>query len=148
MTCDANLLADLDPFVAHNQITDYTHPLDPWGNSMLGVDSGGQQCFWGNTALQNNDAISRTCGRVYGYGGPELILDDQGVPGFSVPDRAINFQACRYLTHDPDVGVRDLSQPGVVLADGTTDGGCHAVPAAACGRGSLVSEVSALRSRL
>ena len=32
-----NLLQDVNPFAAHDQIVEYVRPLDPWGNSMLGL---------------------------------------------------------------------------------------------------------------
>ena len=38
----SNLLDDVNPFVRHENMVEYVHPLDPWGNSMLGIDNGGQ----------------------------------------------------------------------------------------------------------
>ena len=44
----------MDPFVAHPQLRDYTHVLDPYGNA-LGVDVG-RSCLYGRTALNRSRA--------------------------------------------------------------------------------------------
>ena len=76
---NANILDDVDPTTEHPQITDYTHPIDPWGSAMLGVDNG-KVCFWGATDLSfANSSAREYCGRVYGYTGPTLIAAQAGV---------------------------------------------------------------------
>eukprot|EP00964_Phaeocystis_antarctica_P050713 scaffold29523_cov69-Phaeocystis_antarctica.AAC.2 len=76
---NANILDDVDPTTEHPQITDYTHPIDPWGSAMLGVDNG-KVCFWGATDLAfANSSAREYCGRVYGYTGPTLIAAQAGV---------------------------------------------------------------------
>ena len=76
---DANILDDVDPTTEHPQITDYTHPIDPWGSATLGVDNG-KVCFWGATDLADANSSAREyCGRVYGYTGPTLIAAQAGV---------------------------------------------------------------------
>ena len=127
---DADILADVDPTVAHANIVDYTHPLDPWGNTVLGVDNGGSVCFWGNAGLQAADSALEYCSRVYGYTGPTLIAAQGGVylPGGADSDVGLNFRRCRYFTHDAEATLLALQQSGVVDADGTTDGGCRATP--------------------
>ena len=127
---DADILADVDPTVAHASIVDYTHPLDPYGNTMLGVDNGSSVCFWGNAGLQVADSALEYCSRVYGYTGPTLLAAQGGVflPGGADSDVALDFKRCRYFTHDAEATLLALQQPGVVLADGTTDGGCRATP--------------------
>ena len=76
---DANILDDVDPTTEHPQITDYTHPIDPWGSATLGVDNG-KVCFWGATDLAlANSSAREYCGRVYGYTGPTLIAAQAGV---------------------------------------------------------------------
>ena len=64
---------------SEDQITDYTHPIDPWGSATLGVDNG-KVCFWGATDLAlANSSAREYCGRVYGYTGPTLIAAQAGV---------------------------------------------------------------------
>ena len=76
---NANILDDVDPATEHPQITDYTHPIDPWGSATLGVDNG-KVCFWGATDLSfANSSAREYCGRVYGYTGPTLIAAQSGV---------------------------------------------------------------------
>ena len=106
------------------------HPLDPWGNSMLGVDNGGNVCFWGSTGLQAADSAFEYCSRAYGYTGPTLIAAQGGIflPGGADSTAALEFQRCRYFTHDAEATLLALEQSGVLLADGTTDGGCRAAP--------------------
>ena len=79
VSTDANILDDVDPTTEHPQITDYTHPIDPWGSATLGVDNG-KVCFWGATDLAlANSSAREYCGRVYGYTGPTLIAAQAGV---------------------------------------------------------------------
>ena len=135
-------------------MTDYTHPLDPWGNSMLGVDVGGKVCFWGSTGYQDNqetDGAYQFCSKIYGYPGPNLLLDGGPVPGFSVDGRLVNFKACRFFTHNSVMTVKWLSTPGVLNADGTTDGGCRDVqnipkddPDGVCPTGEMANDAFAL----
>lgn len=127
---DANILNDVDPSVQHSQITDYTHPLDPWGNAILGVDNG-RVCLWGSTDLSfTNSSAREYCGRVYGYSGPTLIAAQGGAyfPGGADSTAGLDFRRCRYFTHDAEATLLALQQPGVVNSDGTTDGGCRDVP--------------------
>lgn len=97
---NADILADVDPMVAHANIIDYTHPLDPWGNLMLGVDNGGGVCFWGNAGLQAGDSALEYCGRVYGYTGPTLIAaqGEHLLPGGADANVALDFKRYRYIT--------------------------------------------------
>ncbi|KAL7565849.1 hypothetical protein ACA910_007408 [Epithemia clementina (nom. ined.)] len=54
---NAELLSSVNPFVPQNQLTEYVHPLDPWGNALLGRDNGGHVCFWGSTnAVRQQEA--------------------------------------------------------------------------------------------
>ncbi|KAL7568048.1 hypothetical protein ACA910_020768 [Epithemia clementina (nom. ined.)] len=54
---NAALLTSVNPFLPQNQLTDYVHPLDPWGNALLGRDNGGHVCFWGSTnAVRQQEA--------------------------------------------------------------------------------------------
>jgi len=126
---NAHLLDDLEPWATHDQIIDYTHPLDPWGSAMLGVDNG-QVCFWGTPGLHAADAAHKYCSRVWGLTGPTLIAAQGGIfiPGGASSSDALNFKRCRYFTHDPEASLLALEQPGVVFANGTTDGGCRPVP--------------------
>mmetsp|Transcript_28448 Transcript_28448/g.69224 ORF Transcript_28448/g.69224 Transcript_28448/m.69224 type:complete len:321 (+) Transcript_28448:452-1414(+) len=72
----ANFLQDVDPAVAHDHITEYVHPLDPWGNSMLGQDNGGQACYYGTSYLSRPHPTFKYCSEIYGWSGPTLIANE------------------------------------------------------------------------
>lgn len=98
----------VNPFLPQNQLLEYVHPLDPWGNAMLGRDNGGHVCFWGtSTALQHEEGLNEEteeeeeeaenntsfeshqvtkdaaytyCSRIYGYRGPLLMAANVDAP--------------------------------------------------------------------
>lgn len=131
----ANILDDVDVFVAHEHMQEYVHPLDPWGNSMLGVDvSGGQTCFWGkvksspkgDTHLTNIETTAdRYCSHVYGYSGPVLIAAEADMLARDVDHELKHqFRRCRYYTHAMESILINLGDE--LLDDGTTLSGCSA----------------------
>ena len=66
---DANLLLDVDPYINHPQITEYTHYLDPWGQA-LGREVG-NVCLYGKTGLAESET-KKQCEKSWGY--PGILL--------------------------------------------------------------------------
>lgn len=135
---NANLLDTIDPFTQHDNLIDYSHPLDPWGNAMLGIDNGGSVCFWGNAMLSQQsltDGSYRYCSQIYGYSGPTLIANEAGVlwdfegDGQEATDLEDNFLRCRYFTHSAETILLALLREDILMENGTTDGGCRQIPA-------------------
>lgn len=129
---NGNFLEDVDPFVRHENMVEYVHPLDPWGNSMLGMDNGNSVCYWGKLEAKLAEA-SRSdvledfnvgayhyCSKIYGWPGPSIIAAQAGLSGDNELRR--NFQRCRYFTHMAETILFGLEKN--LLEDGTTDGGC------------------------
>lgn len=133
-----DILEDLDPFLEYEKMVEYVHPLDPWGNAMLGLDNGKDVCFFGTKALREAEAMLRFdgaykyCSRVYGWSGPTIIVARNGITGPGGPsnphelDR--NFARCRYFTHQAASMLLALQADGALDADGTPDGGCRRIP--------------------
>lgn len=137
------ILDDVDPFVPHPDMTDYVHPLDPWGHTMLGLDNGGKVCFWGTSALKRaeeegpeaTDGAYKYCSRVYGYSAPAIILARVGMSlplgGGNVHDaERLNkdFRRCRYFTHMAETTLLTLQADGILDDNGIPDGGCRDLP--------------------
>jgi hypothetical protein len=126
------LLAHVSAYVLADR---YVHPLDPWGNAMLGEETASTQCFFGNSGLHASppDAAFKYCSRVYGYTGPTVIAAQSGirVPGGPVGDVTQlknDFALCKYYTHLAQSMYVHLQMPGVLHANGSTDGGCTTTP--------------------
>jgi len=147
MWSDSNLLDDVDPAAAHTQITDYAHPLDPWGNA-LGWDVG-NKCLYG--VGDTTSSAYKYCAKVYGYSGPYLMWAHSG-KGLPPPvDSGVKaaFSQCRYFTHLVEAQYLAMSAAGVVNADGTMGqaGTCAAVPPlkdSECPDGSVGEDMTAL----
>lgn len=133
---NSNLLEDVNPYEQHSShLTDIVHPLDPWGNSMLGMDNG-QVCYWGATTTSRDDTSSIAdraqdyCARIYGWKGPTLVAAQEGAPfsgaGSSAEELAHDFQRCRYFTHSAEGMLLGLYEKEEML-DGSSN--CHEVPA-------------------
>ena len=145
---DANLLDDVDPFVMHDHMVDYVHPLDPWGNAMLGVDNGGDVCFWGSAdarraqqafvvelgAKNITDNSYTYCSEIYGWSGATLIAAQAGVyapggvNGVDARELTRNFGRCRYFTHMAESVLLELMSPAALMENGSTTD-CHKVVA-------------------
>jgi cbb3-type cytochrome oxidase subunit 3 len=120
-----NLLQYVNPFIPHDQMVEYAHPLDPWGNAMLGQDTGGQVCYVGivDDESDGGDPALEYCSKIYGWPGPALVANEHSpTPNLELKH---NFQRCRYFTHDSKAMFLALSS--ALNSDGTTDGGCVAV---------------------
>ena len=141
----ANFLSDVDPMVAHDHITEYVHPLDPWGNSMLGQDNGGQVCYYGTSYFSMTDPTFKYCSQIYGWSGPTSIANENSPLPRDI-DLQNNFKRCRYFTHNPKAMFMALAR--LLNEDGTTeDGGCQDIPVipledsnGSCPTGSLTTE--------
>ncbi|CAJ1932764.1 unnamed protein product [Cylindrotheca closterium] len=104
----ANLLQDVDPYSGHDQIVEYVHPLDVWGNSMLGED-GTRTCFISSKTTMEmipianettaTDPAQEYCSQVYGWPGPILLANEHS-PILVDEELKRNFQRCRYFTHN------------------------------------------------
>lgn len=133
---DYNILADLDPFLEYDNMIEYVHPLDPWGNAMLGMDNGKSVCFFGSKTAQlaetgtHFDGAYEYCSRVYGWSGPTILVSSSGVSGLGGPlhPQALYdaFARCRYYTHNTIAMMLYLE--AFLDADGGTDGGCREIP--------------------
>jgi hypothetical protein len=111
---NSNLLQDVNPYTEYNHLTDFVHPLDPWGNSMLGDDNG-QVCYWGGgfhhldmniPESPNDESVYEYCSQIYGWSGPTLIAAQagaySGLGGAQGVQIKQNFQRCRYFTHSAE----------------------------------------------
>jgi hypothetical protein len=108
--------SDVDVTAVHSHITNYVHVLDAYGRMDYG---NGEVCLFGQTDLRDTTKFSPTkhfCERSVGYSGPTLLLP------FS--EKENDFAMCRYYTHWSSAVNKWLSDDTVLLADGTTDGGC------------------------
>ena len=112
------MVADVDPYVNHPQITEYVHYLDPWGQA-LGREVG-NVCLYGKTDLANSE-VTKQCGKFWGV--PGIVLYFQSSLGMDT-QLVADFKNCRYRTHAMDKVVIDIRNGTFVKADGTTDGGC------------------------
>ncbi|KAL3937908.1 MAG: hypothetical protein SGBAC_007073 [Bacillariaceae sp.] len=156
----ANLLQDVDPFSGHDQIVEYVHPLDVWGNSMLGED-GTRTCYISskptlkiteaNGTVEGNriDSAYEYCSHVYGWPGPLLLANEHS----PIADEEMrrDFQRCRYFTHNSVAIFLKLSysllENGATAISNTTTGtvgGCveakiipRADPGGVCPTGNL-----------
>lgn len=124
---DADLLYDVDPYVNHPQITEYTHLLDPWGAG-LGYENG-NVCSYGKTDIENSEA-KKQCEKIWGTPGIKLWFNEGAdVIGWKENNAQnrelwLNFANCRYRTHQIETMIIELQKPGVLDANGVTDGGC------------------------
>eukprot|EP00392_Amoebophrya_sp_AT5.2_P014123 g14261.t1 len=110
--------ADVDVTVLHPQITQYVHALDAYGQMDF---QGGRVCKYGTGELRDRTTYSAArdfCERSVGWAGARLLVG----PLFEEEEK--NFAMCRYFTHWSTSVVFYLEQDAVLLADGTTDGGC------------------------
>ena len=97
---------------------------------MLGEDVG-NVCTFGVTNISTS-AARKYCDRVIGWSGSAIMLAEGGItiPGGAPATLPQDRSRCVYSTHYTESILRFLSDPAVLNADGTTDGGCEPVPAA------------------
>mmetsp|Transcript_56549 Transcript_56549/g.127857 ORF Transcript_56549/g.127857 Transcript_56549/m.127857 type:complete len:596 (-) Transcript_56549:91-1878(-) len=119
-----NMLSDVDPFVTHDQITEYVHALDIFGH--FDIDPG-TTCVYGTTNIASSKA-KKYCEQVFGYNGPDLMVAGNfgGVGDFLGPSEALQhkLKRCLYFTHNTVSVDADIDNDVYLYEDGTTDGGC------------------------
>jgi len=117
MATGANLLEDVDPYIMHQQITEYVHPLDFYGN--LDYDAG-NVCLLGTTNLECS-APAKYCEHMYGHTATtNFVANDKWMA-----DIMRKRKRCLYQTHYWLGGMnRNLLNDSFLHVDGTTDGGC------------------------
>lgn len=114
-----NMLDDVDPYVSHDQVTEYVHPLDVYGYLDYDV---GDVCVYGTQGLAESRA-KKYCEPVFGHQAADLMVAGS-VPGSD--ELSEKFARCRYFTHAWYAMNVDLMDDNVLLEDGKTDGGCKA----------------------
>mmetsp|Transcript_59071 Transcript_59071/g.144909 ORF Transcript_59071/g.144909 Transcript_59071/m.144909 type:complete len:573 (+) Transcript_59071:106-1824(+) len=127
---DTNLLDDVNPYISHPQVTDYSHVLDPWGHG-LGLEVG-RQCLYGKTDIQNTKAY-KYCSKIWGHPAPNLIYANsapEAIKTSADKQLDIDFAQCRLMTHLVETVVQDIMKPGVLLPNGDTADGCTLVDVA------------------
>merc|ERR1712224_91871 len=106
----------------------------------------GYQCLYGLLMLTEHNPVHSFCGAFVGFSGPQLMY--RGEPAAPYPDTAktettkevkgadkqakvqtgrLNFDACHYYTHSPWFAATLFTSDKVLMADGTTDGGCKTI---------------------
>lgn len=115
-----NLKDDVDPFMFHPQLIDYTHALDPLGNAQ-GIYPGTRRFL--QQRGDTNDLGYKQCEPLYGQWPLQFIYDN--TPGFV---------RCVAATHSIDVIYNYVFNTAAVHEDGSTWGGADAH------RNDLVSE--------
>ncbi|GMI19861.1 hypothetical protein TrRE_jg1987 [Triparma retinervis] len=141
-----NYLADVDPYIFHDQITSIMHPLDYYA---LTDYQPGKVCHLGSSLLGTSQPggadLENYIDKMVGYTGPELMVDMfQTKP-------AEMFGMTRYWTHSITLTNILLSNPTFLDANGVTDGGCtnqEPIPAAdpdgMCPKGNSDASCNAL----
>ena len=143
----------VDPGVPHNQITEYVHPLDPYGN-ILGRDVG-KTCLFGKQADSKPtlSVASKWCKPFFGYPGNYLVRIETSALVSFLSGRASQaqqarlkqllpllsqtltandtrilaaFQRCRYFTHGGAALYQGLINE--ITEDGLTKDGCVDAP--------------------
>jgi len=113
----ANLMADVDPTEYHDQVTEYVHVLDPYGHMDYDV---GRTCTYGVTGISRSRA-AKYCQEPYSHSAATLAAAVAANPPTNL---TLDYARCRYFTHSWK-GLRNLlHSEGVILEDGSTDGGC------------------------
>jgi hypothetical protein len=124
----ADYLNDVDPYIFHDQITSYKHPLDVF--AMIDLQPG-RVCHYGTTLLSTSrpggSDLMSYFKRIVGYTGPQIYIGYTG-PMLDVnpfnEEPFKNFAVTRYWTHS-NIWMNILfAQSEFLKEDGTTDGGC------------------------
>ena len=115
----ANLLDDVDPYIFHDQITSYLHPLDIYS----GIDfNPGKVCQSGNTLFGTDRPGGKDLeghfAKMVGYSGTLLNLDIFN----AVPSG--HFQQARYWVHSITFLNILFADEEFLTEDGAIDGGC------------------------
>merc|ERR1711920_1009066 len=102
----------------------YSHVMDTYMN----LDRpAGQVCYYGKLDFTQNDPSYSYCKAIVGYTGPQLWYRGAPTPPGDVIEARVAFDACHYYTHSPWYAGMLFVSSQVLMADGTTDGGCFTV---------------------
>eukprot|EP00756_Hemistasia_phaeocysticola_P007050 Hpha_TRINITY_DN14106_c0_g1::TRINITY_DN14106_c0_g1_i1::g.10554::m.10554 len=125
-----SLLSEMDPTVHHEQLVDYVHPLDPWGNNL--EEKVGTTRFISAKGDKTDSGYLR-CLPLYGKNPLGEILLSSTV-----------LNTCLKETHNINYMIVRLSTAGIVYSNGTTIGGQtykSTLPNSLCPSGKLFSNV-------
>jgi len=110
-------LEDVDPYVMHQQITEYVNPLDFYGD--FDYDAG-NVCLLGTTNLECS-AAAKYCQHMYGHTATTHMVANDLWMAHTMRER----KRCLYQTHYWLGGINmNLRNDNFLHEDGTTDGGC------------------------
>jgi len=107
-----NLKDDVDPYVFHPQLIDYTHALDPLGNAQ-GIYPGTRRFL--QERGQTTDLGYQQCEALYGQWPLQFIYDNTP-----------QFVRCLAVTHSIDVIYDYVWNTAAIHEDGSTWGGANA----------------------
>eukprot|EP01065_Artemidia_motanka_P042187 TRINITY_DN5611_c0_g1_i1.p1 TRINITY_DN5611_c0_g1~~TRINITY_DN5611_c0_g1_i1.p1 ORF type:complete len:604 (+),score=196.10 TRINITY_DN5611_c0_g1_i1:134-1813(+) len=91
-----NLLTEINPYIFHDQIVDYAHALDPWGNN-LGIDAGTTRFY--NQRGDLNDLGYKWCKLVYGETALKMVYTNDA-----------RWNRCLIATHQIEVILTRLQE--------------------------------------
>jgi len=124
------LTQDMNPWEAHEQINVYAHVMDIYAR--LDFVSG-KQCLYGLWNMTPGGDVHTFCSGIVGFTGPQLIYRGKLAASGAYQDKKIQkavkegrkaFDACHYYTHSTWYAAILFLSDTVLMADGTTDGGC------------------------
>lgn len=125
------LTIDMSPWAEHPQVKVYAHVMDIYARMDY---VSGYTCLYGGPNMTEGTDIHRFCGMIIGLSGPQLFYRgepfgkylDPGIRDKVQAGRAA-FDACHYYTHSAWYAAMLFVSDKVLLADGTTDGGCKTI---------------------
>merc|ERR1719478_80165 len=95
----------------------------------------GYRCLYGVLSVQEGHPVHTYCSGIVGFSGPQLMHRGPSMGNYqeSSTESAVKegrrlFDACHYYTHSPWYAAELFASTNVLMADGTTDGGCRNVP--------------------
>ena len=120
-TSGYNFLADMDPFVFHEQLTTFCHPLDGYCN----IDyPNGKLCSYGDTLIGTNKTggldLESVYSNIVGFNGPLLNVANLN------PAPSAWFSETHFWAHSLNFFLILANDGNKFLsATGDTDGGCR-----------------------
>lgn len=123
------LTTDMNPWEAHEQINVYAHVMDIYARMDF---VSGKQCLYGLWNMTPGSDVHTFCSGIVGFTGPQLIYRGEAAGVYQDKDARKRveagrefFDACHYYTHSPWYAAILFLSDTVLMADGTTDGGCR-----------------------
>lgn len=124
-----SLQSDMRPWDKHTQVKVYAHVMDIY--SRMDFVSG-YVCLYGLRNMTMGSDVHTFCSGMIGFSGPQLAYRGKPVGEYqssstraAVAEGRLNFDACHYYTHSPWYAAMLFISDLVLMADGTTDGGCQ-----------------------